>query len=44
MAPATGRAETIERIARAAGISASPVEQILRGEINCPPLARLARL
>lgn len=35
------RAEIIERMAEAAGISVSTVNQILRGSINCPPLERL---
>lgn len=35
------RTDIIEEIGRAAGISASTVGQILRGEINCPPIRRL---
>lgn len=35
------RGDVIDRMASAAGISASTVGQILRAEINCPPLSRL---
>ncbi len=35
------RSEVIEAMADAAGISASTVSQILRGEVDCPPLSRL---
>lgn len=36
------RSDVISSMATAAGISESTVGQILRGEINCPPLARLS--
>ena len=35
------RSATIDRMASAAGIDASTVNQILNGSINCPPLNRL---
>lgn len=35
------RADIIESVASAGGISASTVSQILRGDIDCPPLSRL---
>ncbi len=35
------RADVIEAMGRASGISASTVNQILNGSINCPPLGRL---
>ena len=35
------RTDIIEEIGRAAGISASTVNQILSGDINCPPIRRL---
>lgn len=35
------RADIIERMGRAAGISAGTVNQILNQEINCPPIERL---
>jgi transcriptional regulator with XRE-family HTH domain len=37
----TSREDVIAQIARAAGISSSTVGQILRADINCPPLRRL---
>lgn len=37
----TSRGDVISRMARAAGISASTVGQILGADINCPPLNRL---
>lgn len=37
----TSRADVIERMASAAGISASTVRQILNASIICPPVARL---
>lgn len=39
-----GRGEIIEAMGSAAGISADTVREILSGEINCPPLDRLAGL
>lgn len=35
------RADIIEDMGRAAGISSGTVNQILNNEINCPPLSRL---
>ena len=35
------QADVVEMMAEAAGIDAETVNQILRGEINCPPLERL---
>lgn len=35
------RADIVESIGSAAGISSSTVNQILNGSINCPPLSRL---
>jgi hypothetical protein len=37
----TSRGDVIARMARAAGISSSTVNQILGADINCPPLSRL---
>ena len=37
----TSRGDVIARMARASGISSSTVNQILAGDINCPPLSRL---
>jgi len=37
----TSRGDVIARMARAAGISASTVGQILGEDVNCPPLNRL---
>ncbi len=37
----TSRGDIISRMARAAGISASTVSQILSGDVNCPRLDRL---
>ena len=37
----TSRADVIARMARAASISSSTVNQILGADINCPPIDRL---
>lgn len=37
----TSRGDVISQMARAAGIASGTVNQILAGDINCPPLNRL---
>ena len=37
----TNRSDVIAQMARAASISSSTVNQILGGDINCPPISRL---
>lgn len=36
-----GRGDVIERVARGGGISGSTLNQIIAGEIDCPPMTRL---